>query len=90
MIHREPKPRRQIVAYGRLRHLFEFYAQFNVLPWDEAGAEEFERLRSEKVRIATMDLKIACIALVHDALLLSRNLRDFEKVPGLRVEDWLG
>jgi tRNA(fMet)-specific endonuclease VapC len=37
-----------------------------------------------------MDLKIAAIALVHDALLLSANLRDFRKVPGLRVESWLG
>lgn len=36
------------------------------------------------MRIGTMDLKIACIALVHDALLLSANL------PGLEVENWLG
>jgi tRNA(fMet)-specific endonuclease VapC len=89
LIHREPKPRRQIASYERLRRLFEFYAEFEVLPWDEAAAAEFERLRSEKIRIPTMDLKIACIALVHDAVLLSRNLRDFRRVPGLRVEDWL-
>ena len=36
-----------------------------------------------------MDLKIAAIALVNDALLLSGNLRDFRQVPGLRVENWL-
>ena len=36
-----------------------------------------------------MDLRIASIALTHDATLLSRNLRDFTKIPGLRVEDWL-
>jgi tRNA(fMet)-specific endonuclease VapC len=34
-------------------------------------------------------LKIAAIAIANDALLLSANLRDFEQVPGLRVEDWL-
>ncbi len=89
VIHREPKPRRQITSYERLRRPFDFYAQLNVLPWDDAAAREFERLRSEKVRIPTMDLKIACIALVHDAVLLSRNLRDFRKVPDLRVENWL-
>jgi predicted nucleic acid-binding protein len=33
--------------------------------------------------------KIAALALVHGSLLLSANLRDFERVPGLRVEDWL-
>lgn len=36
-----------------------------------------------------MDLKIAAVALVNQALLLSANRRDFELVPGLRVEDWL-
>jgi len=35
-----------------------------------------------------MDLKIAAIAIANDATLLSRNLRDFGKVPDLRVEDW--
>lgn len=41
------------------------------------------------MRIGTMDLKIAAICLAHDATLLTRNLVDFEKVPGLRVENWL-
>jgi predicted nucleic acid-binding protein len=36
-----------------------------------------------------MDLKISSIALEEGALLLSANLRDFERVLGLRVENWL-
>ena len=35
-----------------------------------------------------MDLKIAAIALAYDAIVLTRNLKDFSRVPGLRVEDW--
>jgi tRNA(fMet)-specific endonuclease VapC len=35
-----------------------------------------------------MDLKIAAIALANDATLLTRNLSDFRKIPGLRIEDW--
>ena len=41
-----------------------------------------------KIRIGTMDLRIAAITFAHDALLLSKNLTDFRKVPGLHVEDW--
>lgn len=40
-------------------------------------------------RVGAMDLKIASICLAHDCLLLSRNLVDFAKVPGLRVGNWL-
>jgi hypothetical protein len=36
-----------------------------------------------------MDLKIASIALIQDALLVTANLRDFSIVPGLRCENWL-
>jgi predicted nucleic acid-binding protein len=56
--------------------------------FDERAATEFQRLRRSRLRIGTMDLKIAAIVLAHDATLLSRNLSDFRKVPGLKVEDW--
>jgi tRNA(fMet)-specific endonuclease VapC len=36
-----------------------------------------------------MDLKIASIVLANDATLLTRNANDFNRIPGLRVEDWL-
>ena len=56
---------------------------------DEAVARQFEEMRRQKLRIGSMDLKIAATALVNNALLLSANLSDFERVPALRVENWL-
>jgi tRNA(fMet)-specific endonuclease VapC len=88
-IHRQRDPHKQIFAYERLQRRFAFFAAWDVLPWDGACADRFQELRREHIRIGTMDLKIASIALVHHAVLLSRNLRDFQRVPGLRVEDWL-
>lgn len=79
----------QIFAYERLAELFDFFARWQKVPFDSRAADECRRLRDERVRIGTMDLKIAAIAIVNDALLLSANLRDFQKVPGLRVENWL-
>jgi tRNA(fMet)-specific endonuclease VapC len=81
---------KQIPAYRQLAKLFEFLSDWEILPWDAAAADEFEGLRRQRVRIGTHDLKIAAITLVQRALLLSANLRDFRKVPQLRVESWLG
>jgi tRNA(fMet)-specific endonuclease VapC len=59
------------------------------MPFDAAAARRFDDLRRQKLRIGSRDLKIAATALVNDALLLSVNRTDFERVPGLWVENWL-
>jgi tRNA(fMet)-specific endonuclease VapC len=80
---------RQVAPYRELMGLLDALQRWTVLPFDEAAAAQFTRLRGGGVRIGSMDLKLASIALVHGALLLSANLGDFRKVPGLRVENWL-
>ena len=79
---------RQVDAYRRLKEFLDRYMKITVLEFDEAAAEEFNRLKQSRLRIGTMDLKIAAIALAWSATLLSRNLRDFNRLTGLRVEDW--
>lgn len=88
-IHRSRDAFHQIMVYSKLRQLFQFFAKWEVLDWTPASAAEFAALKSSRVRIGTMDLKIASITLSNDATLLSRNLNDFQKVPGLKVVDWL-
>jgi tRNA(fMet)-specific endonuclease VapC len=78
-----------IVPYGRLVHLLETLAEWEIVPWTEGAANEFTALREQRIRIGTQDLRIAALAVSCDALLLSSNLRDFERVTRLRVEDWL-
>ena len=48
----------------------------------------FDEMRRQKVRVATMDLRIAAIAISNSLVLLTRNISDFSKVPGLITEDW--
>ncbi len=79
---------KQVEAYERLGRQLDTYRGMRLLPFDERAAAEFQRLRKLKLRVGTMDLKVAAIVLVHNATLLSRNLRDFEQVPDLKVEDW--
>jgi len=89
LIHRLNDVDLQLPAYERLVGLFDFFARWDIVPFDGAAAAHFKRLRRQRVRIGTMDLKIAATALAHGVLLLSANLRDFQQVPGLRVENWL-
>src|SRR5262249_25168122 len=86
---RRQEAHKQVPAYAMLADLFQFFSKWQVVPFDDRAADRFEALRKQRIRIGTPDLKIAAITLVHDAVLLSANLRDFEKVPELRVENWL-
>ncbi len=78
----------QIYAYDKLHSFLNNFRQSLVLDFDEKAAEIYKNLKSSKIRIGTMDLKIASIAISRKAILISRNLKDFEQVPNLVVKDW--
>jgi tRNA(fMet)-specific endonuclease VapC len=88
-INRHHDPHRQIVAYAKFQRQVEIFGEWIILPWETDSAGLFLNLRRQGVRIGSMDLKIACIALAHDASLLTRNVKDFTQVPDLRLENWL-
>jgi tRNA(fMet)-specific endonuclease VapC len=78
----------QVEAYRRLQRLLLNYLKIDVVAFDTQAAAEFEQLRRQRIRIGTMDLKIAAIALTHRATVLTCNHKDFSRVPGLSIEDW--
>ena len=88
LISRVRNQSREVVAYQRLQGLLRFFNEIPVLNYAEVAAARYEDLRRLRLRVGSMDLKIASIALSQDGLLLSGNLRDFQKIPDLRVEDW--
>ena len=77
-----------LVVYERIQRHLQTFRDLTVLPFDLAAANQFEMLRQAQIRIGSMDMKIAAICLANDATLLSRNLRHFQQVPDLKVEDW--
>lgn len=78
----------QVDAYRRLRLQLNNYCSIIVLDFDDRAAKVFQDLKTRRLKVGTMDLKMASV-LANDATLLSRNLRDFRRVPNLRVEDWI-
>jgi tRNA(fMet)-specific endonuclease VapC len=77
-----------IDAYAKLNKHLDDYRRSRVMGFDDRWAAAYQDLRKLKLKIGSMDLKIAAIALSQNATLLSRNLKDFRQVSGLRVEDW--
>ena len=90
LIRRYSDARQQVEYYARFADAIRFFEGWWILPFDGDAANQFRILRAARIRIGTSDLKIAAIALTSDATLLTRNLRDFSQVPGLRVENWIG
>jgi tRNA(fMet)-specific endonuclease VapC len=76
-----------VKSYAMLQQLLIDYTKFTVLSFDMAAATVLDSLKAQKVRIGTMDLRIASIAQARNLTLVTRNSRDFGQVPGLRLED---
>lgn len=86
---RQAKDDQQLAsAYDGMTYSIRFLARMLVLSFSANAAARFPLLRKAKLRIKTMDLRIACVALEAGAKLVTRNRADFEVVPGLEIEDW--
>ena len=75
-------------GYALLLETLNSFAKAPVLPFDAKAIAIFDEMRSQKVRVSTMDLRIASIAISNKLVLLTRNTGDFSKVPSLITEDW--
>ena len=76
------------MAYQNFEADFGRLKTFVVLPYTLAAHTIFLAWRTAKVRVGTQDLRIAAICVAHDATLVSRNQRDFDKVPELKLSVW--
>ena len=62
-----------------------------IVPFNDAAVVILEQLRATKGlrKIGRADLLIASIALANRAILVTRNLRDFRRIPNLQVVNWV-
>jgi tRNA(fMet)-specific endonuclease VapC len=76
------------IPYQRLKSAVSFFCSINICEFDQNAYNCYTDLVQQRVRIGTKDLSIASIALCQNAILVTRNRRDFERVPGLILADW--
>ena len=77
-----------VIGYRRFEDLLIEFGRYQVRSFHTAAADVYEELRSRRVRVGAMDLRIASIAIADGLTLLTRNSVDFQRVPNLTFEDW--
>jgi tRNA(fMet)-specific endonuclease VapC len=87
-LNQAKRTRDLIVGYEILSRSLKDALFFTVIDFDDEASTCFDRLSREKIRLGMMDARIASIALSKDLVLLTRNAKDFCKVPELKFEDW--
>ncbi|OCR02899.1 nucleic acid-binding protein [Oscillatoriales cyanobacterium USR001] len=75
-------------AYARLRATLNYFKTVNLLDFNQEAYNCYSELVRQKIRIGTQDLRIAACVISSNGILVTRNRRDFERIPGLRFEDW--
>ncbi len=87
-INRERTLNDIVKGYEMMARLVSDFKVLPLISFDAGAAKTFEQLRSQRLQLATMDARIAAIALSRELTMLTRNHRDFGKVAGLVIEDW--
>src|SRR6478672_5405747 len=86
-IRKATTPQAVVGAYSKLKQIFALFSGLDILEYDLKADQYFREFRKAGIRISTLDLRIAAITFTHNGILLSRNLQDFGKVPGLTLQD---
>lgn len=78
--------------YGKLSRTVTLFGRVRVLDFDQKAGDMFNVLLKENPTLSKQrlqkDMRIAAIALVNNAVVVTRNYRDFSQVPSLTIEDW--
>jgi tRNA(fMet)-specific endonuclease VapC len=80
----------RIKAYRLLARTVEIIGHLNIVDFDDRAEEQYQLMRGSRIRVGTQDMRIASIALVNSLVVVTRNRRDFGRLPGLSIEDWSG
>ncbi len=72
--------------------LSEFLSPITILPYDDNVAQSYGKVRAflekEGIVIGPLDMLIGAHALACKAILVTNNNREFDRIPGLKVENW--
>ncbi len=73
--------------------LYAFLSPFSIIPFDAYDAAAAGRLRwllaKQGSPVGPYDIQIAAQAFARDMTVVTHNVKEFSRIPGLKVEDWI-
>jgi tRNA(fMet)-specific endonuclease VapC len=88
LLRRAKQPHELAYAYQRLAGSVQLLAGLPILSFTEPAIARYDDLVAQKLPVGRMDLRIAAIALEVGGIVVTRNVHDFQRVPGLTVQNW--
>jgi tRNA(fMet)-specific endonuclease VapC len=82
------RPEEVARAYAHLGEAVLRLGRWRILPYTDAAIARVTQLKTLRLNVRLMDLRIAAVAMENQAVVVTRNRRDFGRIPGLSVEDW--
>lgn len=88
-LRRRVRGRDQVArVYERFARNVRMLARLQILSLSAEAIDHYEVLHRSKLGVQRNDLRIAAIAIDYSAIVVTRNRTDFERIPGLQVENW--
>jgi tRNA(fMet)-specific endonuclease VapC len=87
-LRRARRPDDLAQVYQHLTDNVQSVARFPIVSFTRPAIQRYALLRTLNLNVAKWDLRIAAIALEQGGIVITRNLRDFQRIPGLIAEDW--
>ena len=88
LLRKARTPQEIASAYELMADAVKTLAEFPILSMSVTAVDDFQHLRGLRLNVGSMDLRIASVARDLGATVVTRNQRDFGRVPGLAVVDW--
>jgi tRNA(fMet)-specific endonuclease VapC len=88
VLRKARRPDQLAAAYEELGEAAEFLGKWRILRFPVAAIARYHQLSALKLNVRKTDLRIASIAVEYGGMVVTRNLRDFQRVPNLAVVDW--
>src|ERR1051326_3518463 len=88
VLRQAKRPPKLAWAYRRLAETVRFLSRMPIVALDEPAIERYDTLIRLGRKVRKMDLRIAAVVLEVGAPLVTRNVRDIKRIPGLVVTDW--